>query len=148
MARLNYFYKYFFDSDIDMKSFDNRIRLQKIFFILKLEGMEMNYTFTWYIHGPYSPQLAVDGYTTQEHLNQKTQLIYESSYDERQMIKKLKNAFQIINDVNKLELIASYYYLRLFHGNHAVEILHLKKPKFDISIIKDTVKKWETTVLI
>ena len=98
--------------------------------------------------GPYSPQLAEDGYTTQEYLNQNTQLIYEPSFDEIQIMKKLKNTFQIINDVNKLELIASYYYLRLFHGNNAVEILHLKKPKFDISIIEDTVKKWENTLLI
>ena len=49
LAHLNFFYKTIFGNDINMEYFDGRIKLQKLVYILKSEGIELGYDFTWYI---------------------------------------------------------------------------------------------------
>jgi uncharacterized protein YwgA len=42
--------------------FENRLKLQKYIFIARYFGLDMGYSFSLYIHGPYSPDLARDYY--------------------------------------------------------------------------------------
>jgi len=46
---------------------NNRIRLQKIFYILKKYNLELNFRFNWYKHGPYSTYLADVYYYAQDY---------------------------------------------------------------------------------
>jgi uncharacterized protein YwgA len=46
-------------------SLDERIILQKTIYLLKVLGYDLNYHFTWYIMGPYSPSLANQGFNIQ-----------------------------------------------------------------------------------
>jgi len=45
------------------EGFSNRLKLQKYVFIVRHFGLDMNYSFSLYLHGPYSPELAKDYYS-------------------------------------------------------------------------------------
>jgi uncharacterized protein YwgA len=53
-----------------MGTFENRIKLQKLVYILKSLGVDFGYDFTWYIYGPYSSDLTHDGYLFTRNKNQ------------------------------------------------------------------------------
>ncbi len=42
---------------------DKRIKLQKIVYFAKLLGVDFDYNYSMYLHGPYSPELAKDYYS-------------------------------------------------------------------------------------
>ena len=42
---------------------DKRIKLQKIVYFTKLLGVDFEYNYSMYLHGPYSPELAKDYYS-------------------------------------------------------------------------------------
>jgi uncharacterized protein YwgA len=42
----------------DMSSFRERLRVQKVVYLLEQFGLQTRWGFSWYIHGPYSPSLA------------------------------------------------------------------------------------------
>ncbi len=48
-----------------VKSLEDRIILQKSIYLLKTLGYDMKFHFNWYLKGPYSPQLADQGYSLQ-----------------------------------------------------------------------------------
>lgn len=50
------------DFDFDVRSFNDRIKLQKYVFIAKSFNFDNNYGFNLYIRGPYSTNLADDYY--------------------------------------------------------------------------------------
>ena len=52
----------------NMEDFDERLRLQKIVYLLWAYGISLGYGFNWYVRGPYSPKLASDGYTIDDEL--------------------------------------------------------------------------------
>jgi uncharacterized protein YwgA len=88
-----------------MESFDNRIKLQKLIYILSFYGIEFNYNFTWWKHGPYSPKLTDDGYVV-------NRLTARPTDHELKIIEKLKKGKEILKDSKKAELVASYLYLQ------------------------------------
>ena len=46
----------------EMETFDDRLILQKTVYLLQAFGVYLGYRFSWYLYGPYSPELASDGY--------------------------------------------------------------------------------------
>ncbi len=46
----------------DLESFENRLILQKAIYLLQFIGMDLNYDFSWYLYGPYSPELAAEAF--------------------------------------------------------------------------------------
>lgn len=44
------------------ENFDNRFRIQKYVFLSQYFGLDLDYQFTMYLHGPYSPDLTNDYY--------------------------------------------------------------------------------------
>ncbi|MBC7112712.1 MAG: hypothetical protein H5T34_01600 [Candidatus Methanomethyliales bacterium] len=47
----------------DERGFLSRLKLQKLVFLARYFGLDMGYSFSLYIHGPYSPDLARDYYS-------------------------------------------------------------------------------------
>ncbi len=43
--------------------FNNRLKIQKYVYLVKYYGLDMNYDYNTYLHGPYSQQLAWDYYS-------------------------------------------------------------------------------------
>jgi uncharacterized protein YwgA len=106
-----------------MSTFGSRIKLQKLVYILKSLGIHFGYDFTWYIYGPYSPDLTRDGYLFNRNKIQINVLIESSlmSENERETLHKINR--KIINNSDNAELIASYLYLKEKYGPRAQEEL-------------------------
>ena len=48
--------------DFKVNYFNNRLKLQKYVFLLRRYGIDLGYSYNYYIRGPYSPELADDYY--------------------------------------------------------------------------------------
>ncbi len=48
--------------DFKVNYFNNRLKLQKYVFLLRRYGIDLGYSYSYYIRGPYSPELADDYY--------------------------------------------------------------------------------------
>ena len=46
----------------NLYNFSYRLRLQKIVYLLQEQGINLGYTFSWYIYGPYSTALTKDAF--------------------------------------------------------------------------------------
>ena len=102
----------------DISTLNNRKRVQKAVYIGQVAGMELGYSYGWYLMGPYSPEL------TKEYFNLRN-VIYGG--DEEYLQYKLKKPFsekleKIIDLMNPpeelslaqedwLEIVASVLYL-------------------------------------
>jgi hypothetical protein len=74
------YYHELFNAPVDMQNFEDRLLLQKRVYFLQEFGIPFEYSFGWYIRGPYSSELADDGfenesisklsYTNWEHFSQ------------------------------------------------------------------------------
>ncbi len=101
---------------VDFKKFtssiDERLKFQKTAYFLKVFGFDFGYKFDWYVYGPYSTELASDGYEFAKDLKEVEPL---ELLDE-----DLKKGFQKLiefigdkkSDSKWLELLASTDFLR------------------------------------
>jgi uncharacterized protein YwgA len=144
MRKLNFFFKDFFGIELDMELFDNRIRLQKLIYILNHYGIRLGYHFTWWKYGPYSPKLTEDGYAQLE-IEPKKLTNHDLS-----IIEKIKKGKMFLQDSGKAELIASYLYLEKHltnrEQNEIIEELLTRKPYLTSAQIQRTMSEWNKAV--
>lgn len=50
------------DEDITIGSVKDRMRLQKAVYLSQIAGVPLGYSYSWYVKGPYSPDLTQDYY--------------------------------------------------------------------------------------
>jgi uncharacterized protein YwgA len=99
----------FFGKEIDMRSYDDRLILQKLVYILQCKGVAFDYFFGWYIRGPYSSALAADGYFIGEKKHKELGI----SPKEESVVKRTKELLGCsITDSKKMEIIASLLFLK------------------------------------
>ncbi len=124
----------------DLNTFSGRKRVQKTIYLLKQFGADLRFGYTWYLHGPYSPEL------TRTLLNPSR----EDRKDERSLTKA---EFEVVNkvrnflgndfySVDSIELVVSLIYL-IKHGPQEglksklkiTEYLRHRKPQFSLAEI-------------
>jgi uncharacterized protein YwgA len=127
----------------ELKTFNERLRSQKVQYIAQLFGVVPFYTYNLYIHGPYSPDLAKDlfliskiknNYIIKEFLPEKLEDKFE----------KLKEFIKNLNN-RKLELISTYHWLlyqaKLPKKEALIKLKELKNPsKKEIKLTKNQLK--------
>ena len=70
-------------------SFEDRLRLQKYVYIMERLGLDLGYSFSGYLRGPYSPDLADDYYSKADDvLNLRT--FHMLTEKEREVAEKMK----------------------------------------------------------
>lgn len=111
----------------NMEDFDERLRLQKIVYLLWAYGISLGYGFNWYVRGPYSPKLASDGYALDDEVFETGSRIRFSNEEE---ISKSLNDFkeilgEKIEDPLYLEILASLHYIKkvVFGGRDNFEAI-------------------------
>lgn len=131
-------------SEASVDSFDSRIKLQKLVYLSDSFGIPLGFDFTWYVYGPYSPQL--------------TKIMFNKETGDSNNIDKIPNAENIIlklkeflgDDVHsgdKLELIASLHYISSLYENpkksksEIISTLCEEKPKFSKKITTEYLEK-------
>lgn len=123
---LRYLKELGFKPDVD--KFQDRLVIQKTVCLLKMMGLDVGYSFSLYVRGPYSPSLTNDLYSNRNEVNNlKTN--YTSNEEEK---KKLNVFSEISNNLEPtlLEIMSTYAFLiREPENNEKQAIIKLKKLK-------------------
>lgn len=114
-------------------SYEERLLVQKTVCFYKYAGIPFNYSFNWYINGPYSPALASDAFELNENKDAGTQLQFEPNEIEK--ITKINTAFKTVFTTARIaELYASLVFLRyenkISDKEKLKQLLLVLKPKY------------------
>jgi len=55
--------------DFDLSTFEGRLVLQKTVYLMQSYGLYFGYKFSWYVHGPYCPELTREAFKIYPFLN-------------------------------------------------------------------------------
>jgi uncharacterized protein YwgA len=116
----------------DMGEFSNRLRLQKIVYLLQSSGVSLGFGFSWYVKGPYSPELTKALYEIYQN-----DTIFEESKnikfkDHDTIVAKLKKFNDALGEerdnITYLEILASLHYINkvVFSGNGNLDALKIR----------------------
>jgi len=99
--------------DAGPESFDQRLVLQKVVYLLQTLGVEIGYPFRWYIRGPYSPNLTADAYGMSTSRIPQPTVAADWSKVEQSTINKLRQAIKPNRSESGLwlEALASMHFL-------------------------------------
>jgi uncharacterized protein YwgA len=125
----------------DVSTLQNRVCIQKAIYLAQQAGADLGYSYSWYVHGPYSPELTTDYFELDNNLSTG-----DEDYKKYKLIPSLSKPLQRINglftvpqEVNLsqdrwLELISSIIYWGKTLGNEKITRERIKKEKSDLSI--------------
>lgn len=104
-----------------INTLDERVTVQKAVYLAQVIGVNLGYQYSWYIMGPYSPDLAKDYYTLHEYPHSERKEIAQRALRDpfASALTKIKEVMSIPQGVTLtrrqwLELLASVHYLRKF----------------------------------
>ncbi len=116
-----------------LDSFGGRRKIQKLVYLSEALGVDMGFTFTWYIWGPYSPDLTKVMFDKER----GTSSDFKTSSGILNKIEKLKNILGAdIDSSDNLELIASLHYIFVLANatkkseKEALQLFYAEKPQF------------------
>jgi hypothetical protein len=121
--------------DANLNTFAERVRVQKMVYMLKQFGADLGFGFTWYLRGPYSPSL--------------TKTLFNPTSEDARSSRELNTIeLKVVNDMrnflggdfysaDRMELVASLIYL-IKHGpdndlqtkTKIVKFLRDEKPQY------------------
>ena len=108
-------YKKVYGTEFDATSFENRMEMQKMIFLLQEAGIRVgDYDFLWYKHGPYSQGLQDDILV----LNNTQDAKINYSLDAEEILKRLKEVFNMHVAYSRsawVECLASLQYLKAYY---------------------------------
>lgn len=120
--------------NFNMKDFDGRLILQKTIYVLKSFGIDLGYSYQWYLHGAYSTQLAKVGFELQDKIEKIPDI------DVRFADEKIQSRFDKFMEFMKdkknnaclLEISASICFLddMSFSKEEILKMVENKKPNF------------------
>lgn len=133
---------------IDMGRFDDRLRMQKLAFLIQEVGGRSDFAYYWYVRGPYSPALTQALFTEREEPKPKGGP--GLSDQEQELADKVRSLVHgKIGDPFELELYASVWYLapkrRLLKRDRASIATTMKrtKPYFTEEQVANTLSEIE-----
>jgi len=108
-------------------SFEDRLKIQKVIYLLGLRGVRTGFNYSLYVRGPYSPDLTQEFFRNQsdfEHLQTSTKL----NSNEEAAIRELNEKFGMKSSL--LEVAATYGYFTVHEKLDQVTALkNVKKLK-------------------
>jgi uncharacterized protein YwgA len=135
-----------------METFAERKRVQKVVYLLdKVFGMNFNYYYSWYLHGPYSPQVTQIVFDIVEGRQGVGSNPVNLSDEDLGKIERMKSFLKedlYLNDA--LELLVSVDYLLSCISNPSsrekeiMEFLNVKKPYFTNEEIVAAIRRMKT----
>ena len=123
-----------------VSTFKQRKQLQKLIYILQRTGISLNFTYSWYLSGPYSPSLTpyyFDIVSRRDDFEVRTKGLRFSDDIEARIAEFRKTLGGGIADVDLLEAMASL----LYWEPTALDRLRLVKPHIDESTWQGAEKK-------
>jgi uncharacterized protein YwgA len=135
--------------DPKMTTFADRKRIQKLVYLLDVVfGLNLGFSYNWYLHGPYSPEVTKTVFDVIE----GRQIVFSDpkvlSNEELEKIDKLRLFLGSDLDSNdKLELLVSLAFLMRYVGSFKcsesdiIGFLKAKKPYFTDKEISDAINR-------
>ena len=132
-----------------METFSERKRVQKMVYLLdKVFHLDFGYSYNWYLHGPYSPELTRIIFDLIEKEREDIAKPVKLSAADRAKISRLKLFLcDDIESTDALELLVSLHYLLNCSSDSdsriedAVNFLKSKKPYFSDEEISNALKR-------
>ena len=96
-----------------VRTFNERLKLQKLVFLARQVGFDIGFSFSWYIHGPYSPSLTNFLYTANNVgiLQSSPEIPKHERIELEASVNRLKDFLgEDLDDPKQLELLASVWY--------------------------------------
>ena len=120
---------------ISKDTFDDRLLSQKKIFLLQELGVNLGYTYNWYVHGPYSPDLTT-------YIFNKLDVLKEEDFSDYRFSEAVQEKVETVNALaakkpgalsmcSWYELLASVLYIkRKWKKEDVFASLVKHKPKF------------------
>lgn len=135
-----------------METFTERKQVQKLAYLLdKVFGMSFDFSYNWYLHGPYSPEVTkkiFDVIEGREVIRSDPGILQDGDVRKIEQLKSFLGSD--INSSDKLELLVSMHFLMQYSrdSNFALEdiiaFLKAKKPYFTGEDISDAINRLRT----
>ena len=137
------------DINPKMETFSERKKVQKMVYLLdKVFHLNFGYSYNWYLHGPYSPELTRIIFDVIEQEREDIAEPVELSREDREKITRLKIFLNYdIESTDTLELLVSLHYLlncwpeSNSRVENAVNFLKSKKPYFSNEEISNALRR-------
>ncbi|HLE75917.1 MAG TPA: hypothetical protein VI864_07755 [Candidatus Bathyarchaeia archaeon] len=113
-----------FDSVQFTNDFDKRLILQKTVYLLQAFGLNIGYRYSWYLRGPYSPELAHTAYSVAENFDSQLVVQFTESKSERRFEEFLSFIKNKKDDQYCLEAIASIHFLAKLYGEKNEQLIY------------------------
>ena len=139
---------------LSVRTFDDRLILQKSVYLLQTAGIRMGYRFRWYLRGPYSPEMTAGalGIVNDGDYSKKELQGWKLDEDSVAIAKKMQSLLHRENETKveqarRLELLASVLFLlktdqaKSNDPEGTSAILKKNDKDFDSSEVKTAVKE-------
>lgn len=109
---LGFILKQIQDSDFSMNTFQDRLKFQKMIYLLQAFNVYLGYDFSWYLRGPYCPVLTTNGFTLQEIYNEIPD--EQTKFRDPSVQKRFEKFQKFVKDkgTDELEIAASIHCLK------------------------------------
>lgn len=137
-------------SQFNMGTFDDRIKLQKIVYLLQAKNINLGYNFEWYLYGPYSVGLTKDGFQIED-LQKSVEVEFSDKITEQNFNEFINFIRPHQEDVIWLEIASSIHLLKKMYPsqskNQIIEDIlnkrgELSKKRKDIEKIWQDIEGW------
>lgn len=127
--------------NFNLCTFKGRLVLQKTIYLLQSYGLNLGYTFTWYIHGPYSPQLTKDAFRLQEIYSEIPAAEFTDSNIENRLKKFITFLSDRKTDGDWLEQLACTHFLKALNPEESEEKIITKVLNHEYHFTKEQCKR-------
>ena len=97
--------------NFDINTFEGRLVLQKTVYLLQSLGLYFGYKFSWYVHGPYSPELTREAFKIYPFFNEIPRAKFAKPQTEKRFQDYLHFIGEKRNDADWLEQLACIHFL-------------------------------------
>lgn len=132
------------DVETCLETISDRIKIQKLVYLAEVFGLDTGFSFTWYVYGPYSPELTKVMFDS---TNGRSSGLGETKSDLKK-IQALKDYLgDDIQSSDKLELVASLHYVLSIalktdsSEQDALDLFYDEKPQFSEKLVRSYLPK-------
>lgn len=131
-----------------MDTFDDRLKLQKLVYLLQASGVFLGYHYSWYLRGPYCSTLATCGFALEEvygEIPEKIKVEFPNPGTRGKFEKFKRSMANRWTDGDFLEIAASVHLLRRLgkEQDHIIERVAAKQKRFTEEQVRRVWKELE-----
>lgn len=157
-TNLQFLKKFYSELDVadDVGSIDQRLILQKVALLGQSFGVSLDYSYNWYVKGPYSPALTEDYYAMQGYSDDS--INFEFNEDVKNRLNRLSKIIHKYDNENSgsimpkwVEALASLVFLikkSYKTDEEALRVLETQKSHIDANMRQDALKVLRENQLI